>query len=120
MRVIIDTSNMATELQGGLLNVEGSSNRTAAEKKECVEIVSQYVMDGWAIAADPHTPIGWLAAFTAEKACVPLVSLTRLSAYAQPTRTGLDLGVIRHGSLADGRSDEFPICASNPARKHNV
>ncbi|MCI0159456.1 hypothetical protein KNO15_22390 [Leifsonia shinshuensis] len=43
-----------------------------------METVSQYVMDGWAIAADPHTPIGWLAALTAETACVPFVNLTGL------------------------------------------
>jgi len=80
MRVfIIDTSNMASELEGGLLGVEGSPNPTAAEKQECVETVSTYVMDGWAIVADPHTPIGWLAALTAETACVPFVNLTRLA-----------------------------------------
>lgn len=80
MRVfIIDTSNMAPELHGGLIGVEGSPNPGAAEKQECVETVSQYVMDGWAIAADPHTPIGWLAALTAETACVPFVNLTRLA-----------------------------------------
>lgn len=79
MRVfIIDTGDMAPELQGGLVGVEGSSNPTPAEKRECVETVSQYVMDGWAIAADPHTPIGWLAALTAETACVPFVNLTGL------------------------------------------
>ncbi|WP_431218539.1 hypothetical protein [Leifsonia xyli] len=83
MRVfIIDTSNMAPELHGGLLGVEGSANPTAAEKKECVETVTEYVMDGWAIAADPTTPIGWLAALTAETTCVPFVNLTRLAAYA--------------------------------------
>jgi hypothetical protein len=80
MRVfIIDTSNMAPELQGGLIGVEGSLNPTAAEKRECVETVSTYVMDGWAIAADPSTPVGWLAAVTAETACVPFVNLTRLA-----------------------------------------
>jgi hypothetical protein len=80
MRVfIIDTSNMAPELQGGLIGVEGSGNPTAAEKQECVETVSTYVMDGWAIAADPHTAIGWLAALTAETACVPFVNLIRLA-----------------------------------------
>jgi hypothetical protein len=79
MRVfIIDTGDMAPELQGGLVGVEGSSNPTPAEKRECVETVSQYVMDGWAIAADPHTPIGWRAALTAETACVPFVNLIRL------------------------------------------
>jgi hypothetical protein len=40
-------------------------------------------MDGWAIAADPHTPIGWLAALTAETACVPFVNLARLEAHPQ-------------------------------------
>jgi hypothetical protein len=80
MRVfIIDTSNMAPELHGGLIGVEGSPNLTAAEKQECVETISQYVMDGWAISADPSTPIGWLAALTAETACVPFVNLTRLA-----------------------------------------
>ena len=80
MRVfIIDTSNMAPELQGGLLGAEGSSNPTAAEKRECIETVTTYVMNGWAIAADPSTPIGWLSALTAETACVPFVNLTRLA-----------------------------------------
>lgn len=80
MRVfIIDTSNMAPELHGGLIGVEGTSNPTAAEKQECVETISQYVMDGWAISADPSTPIGWLAALTAETACVPFVNLTRVA-----------------------------------------
>ncbi|WP_295123324.1 hypothetical protein [uncultured Leifsonia sp.] len=80
MRVfIIDTSNMPPELQGGLIGVEGSSNPDASEKRECIETVSRYVMDGWAIAADPSTPVGWLAAVTAETACVPFVNLTRLA-----------------------------------------
>ncbi|MEY9852304.1 hypothetical protein ABH923_001982 [Leifsonia sp. EB41] len=80
MRVfIIDTSNMAPELQGGLIGVEGTSNPTAAEKQECVETASTYALNGWAIAADPHTPIGWLAALTAETACVPFVNLTRIA-----------------------------------------
>lgn len=80
MRVfIIDTSHMAPELRGGLIGVEGSDSPTAAEKQECVKTVSQYVMDGWAIAADPRTPIGWLAALTAETACVPFVNLTRIA-----------------------------------------
>lgn len=79
MRVfIIDTRNMAPELQGGLIGLEGSSNPTSAEKHECVETVGRYAMDGWAIAADPSTPIGWLAALNAETACVPFVNLTRL------------------------------------------
>jgi hypothetical protein len=87
MRVfIIDTNNVAPDLQGGLLRVEGCSNPTPAEKKECVETISHYVMDGWAIAADPHTPIGWLAALTAETACVPFVNLTRLAAHRMPER----------------------------------
>ncbi|MGN6762437.1 MAG: hypothetical protein ACTHJI_14045 [Leifsonia sp.] len=91
MRVfIIDTSNMGPELQGGPIGVKGSLNPTSAEKRECVETVSRYVMDGWAIAADPNTPIGWLAALTAETACVPFVNLTRLAPEEltpQPART---------------------------------
>ena len=80
MRVfIIYTSNMAPELQGGLIGVEGSPNPTAAEKQECIDTVSTHAMDGWAIAANPHTPIGWLAALTAETACVPFVNLTRIA-----------------------------------------
>ncbi|WP_431218880.1 hypothetical protein [Leifsonia xyli] len=87
MRVfIIDSSNMAPELQGGLLGVEGAANSTAAEKQKCVETVSAYVIDGWAIAADPSTPIGWLAALTAETACVPFVNLTRLAGHSRPQR----------------------------------
>jgi hypothetical protein len=87
MRVfIIDTGDMAPELQGGLLGVEGSLNPTAAEKHQCVETVSRYVMEGWAIAADPHTPIGWLATLTTETACVPFVNLARLGTYANSPR----------------------------------
>ncbi|MFF2773035.1 hypothetical protein ACFVUP_38640 [Streptomyces bacillaris] len=70
---------MAPELHGGLIGVEGSTNPTTAEKQECIETVSHYVTDGWAIAADPHTPIGWLTALTAETACVPFINLTRLA-----------------------------------------
>jgi hypothetical protein len=88
MRVfIIDTSNMAPELQAGLICVEGSPDPTAAEKREFVETVSHYVLDGWAIAADPNAPIGWLAALTAETACVPFVNLTRLSLDEPTPRT---------------------------------
>lgn len=87
MRVfIIDSANMAPELQGGLLGVEGSSNPTPAEKMECVQTLSEYATDGWAIAADPRTPIGWLAALTAETACVPFVNLARLAAHPRPQR----------------------------------
>ena len=79
MRVfIIDTSNMGPELQGGLMGVVGSVDPTAVEKKECVDTVSRYAADGWAIAADPQTPIGRLAALTAETACVPFVSFSRV------------------------------------------
>ena len=67
MRVfVIDTRDMGPELQGGLIGVVGSTNPTAAEKQECVDTVSRYAVDGWAIAADPRTPIGRLAALTAE------------------------------------------------------
>lgn len=90
MRVfVIDTSNMGPELQGGLIGVVGSVFPTAAEKKECVETVARYAADRWAVAGDPHTLIGRLAALTAETACVPFVSLSRLPRlrHATPTPT---------------------------------
>jgi hypothetical protein len=55
---IIDTSNMGPELPGGLIGVVGSTHPTGEEKQECVDTVSRYAMDGWAISADPSTPIG--------------------------------------------------------------
>ena len=79
MRVfVIDTRKMGPDLQGGLIGVVGSTSPTPEEKQECAETVSRYAVDGWAIAADPRTPIGRLAALTAATACVPLVGLTRL------------------------------------------
>jgi hypothetical protein len=85
MRVfIIDTSNMGQELQGGLIGVVGSANPTVDEKREAVETVSRYAAGGWAIAADPRTPIGRLAALTAETACVPFVGLNPIAAEGAP------------------------------------
>ncbi|MGO4594887.1 hypothetical protein AB4Z18_13820 [Leifsonia sp. 2TAF2] len=79
MRVfIIDTTHMGPELQRGLIGVVGSTTPTPEEKKECVDTVSRYAVDGWAIAADPHTAIGHLAALTAETACVPFLALDRV------------------------------------------
>jgi hypothetical protein len=75
MRVfIIDTSNVGPELQCGLIGVVGSAHPSEEEKRECVDIVSRYAIGGWAISSDPFTPIGWLAAITAETARVPFVS----------------------------------------------
>jgi hypothetical protein len=75
MRVfIMDTSNMGPELQAGVIGVVGSTDPSVEEKRECVEIVSRYAKDGWAIAADPLTSIGRLAALTAEAACVPFLA----------------------------------------------
>jgi hypothetical protein len=96
MRVfIIDTRNMGPELRGGLIGVVGSPAPSAEEKKECVEIVSRYALDGWAIAADPHTPIGGLAALTAETACVPFLAFTRVAPrggpVVGPSTTGLQI-----------------------------
>lgn len=85
MRVfIIDTTHMGPELQGGLIGVVGSTNPTVAEKRECVEEVSRFVAEGWAIAADPRTPIGRLAALTAETACVPFLALNRVADHGGP------------------------------------
>jgi hypothetical protein len=74
---IIDTSNRGPELQGGMIGVVGSAVPTADEKRDCVEMVSRYAKDGWAVAADAFTPIGRLAALTAEAACVPFLALDR-------------------------------------------
>ncbi len=98
---IIDTRNMGLELQGGLIGVVGPLSPSPDEKYECVEAVSWYAMDGWAISADPFTPIGRLAALTAEAACVPFVRLDRtrparraahtMSATRSPERDSADL-----------------------------
>src|SRR5437868_1567966 len=86
MRVfIIDTKNIGPELQGGLIGVVGSASPSVEEKKECVEMVSRYAVDGWAIAADPHTAIGRLAALTAETACVPFLAFNRVAQRGGPT-----------------------------------
>lgn len=79
MRVfIISTRNMGRELQGGLVGVVGSARPSAQEKRDCIEEVSRLIAEGWAIAADPHSTIGWLAALSAEAACVPFVALRAL------------------------------------------
>jgi hypothetical protein len=89
MRVfIIDTRNMGPELQGGLIGVVGSTDPSPEEKQECVDTVARYAVDGWAIAADSHTPIGRLAALTAETACVPFV---RLEGSRLPRRTARNM-----------------------------
>jgi hypothetical protein len=72
---VIDTRTMGSELQGGMIGVVGSLSPSPQEKNECVEAVSRYAADGWAISADPFTPIGRLAALTAEAGCVPFVQL---------------------------------------------
>lgn len=72
---IIDSNGLEFELQGGLIGVVGSQQPGAGEKGEVVEAIAEYVLDGWAIAADPFSPIGRLAALVAETACVPFVSL---------------------------------------------
>jgi hypothetical protein len=43
-----------------------------------VEAVSRWAVEGWAIAADPHTVLGRLAALTAETACVPFMAFDRV------------------------------------------
>lgn len=85
MRVFaIDTRNMGPELQGGLIGVVGSTSPSAEEKRECIETVSRYAVDGWAIAANPRTPIGRLAAITAETACVQFVAFNRVAQRGGP------------------------------------
>lgn len=75
---IIDPGDRDSKLRGGLICVIGSANPDANEKRACVDIVSKYAMDGWAIAADPHTLVGRLAARTACAAGAPFVSLGRV------------------------------------------
>ncbi|MEY9853134.1 hypothetical protein ABH923_002812 [Leifsonia sp. EB41] len=98
MRVfVIDTRNMGPELQGGLIGVVGSSSPSAGEKKECVDTVSRYAVDGWAIAADPRTAIGRLAALTAETACVPFVAFNRVAQRGGPVVGPSTVGASTHG-----------------------
>jgi hypothetical protein len=59
--------------------VVGAVAPSTEEKRDIIEAVSRYAQDGWAIAADPMTPIGRLAALAAETACVPFVSFERLA-----------------------------------------
>ncbi len=108
MRVILmDSRNMGPELQGGLIGVVGSINPSPEEKNECVETVSRFAMDGWAIAADPFTPIGRLAALTAEAACVPFVRLTDAR---RPQRAARSMGATRstERDSADLNGSPFP------------
>ncbi|GAA1448856.1 hypothetical protein GCM10009617_36130 [Leifsonia poae] len=59
-------------------------------------MVSRYEVDGWVITADPHTPIGRLAALTAETACVPFINLNRITTPAIPL-AGRAAGPALHG-----------------------
>ena len=43
-----------------------------------MEAVSRWAVEGWAIAADPHTVLGRLAALTAVRAWVPLMAFVRV------------------------------------------
>lgn len=98
MRVFaIDTRNMGPELQGGLVGVVGSTSPSAEEKRECVETVSRYAVDGWAIAADLRTPIGRLAALAAETACVPFVAFNRVSERGGPVVRPSTIGAATRG-----------------------
>ncbi|WP_313542116.1 MULTISPECIES: hypothetical protein [Leifsonia] len=126
MRVfVIDTRNTGPELQGGLVGVVGSTNPSSEEKSECVETVSRYAMDGWMIAADPFTPIGRLAALTAEAACVPFVRLNdarrphrgarSMETTRSPERDSADL----HGSPFPALTPEIRYSGVGPTGSHN-
>lgn len=117
MRVIVmDTSNMGPELQGGLIGVVGSTSPSPEEKNECVETVSRYAMDGWAIAADPFTPIGRLAALTAEAACVPFV---RINDARRPQRGARSMGATRSPERDSADLDGSPFPAPTPEIRHS-
>lgn len=94
---VIDTRQFGPELQGGLIGVVGSTSPSAEEKRECVETVSRYVVDGWAIAADPRTPIGRLAALTAETACAPFVAFDRVAQRGGPLVGPSTVGAMARG-----------------------
>lgn len=119
MRVfIIDTTSMGPELQRGLIGVVGSASPTPDEKQECVDTVSRYAVDGWAIAADPHTPIGHLAALTAETACVPFVRLggARLAQWSARTIDAMR-SPGRDSAEFDGSS---PLTPAPGSRKYGI
>jgi hypothetical protein len=82
---ILDTRERNPKYRGGLVCVIGSSTPTVEEKNACVELVARYAMDGWAIAADPHTLIGRLVARTACAAGAPFVLMGRV-----PERVAVD------------------------------
>lgn len=112
MRVhIIDTRRMGPELQGGLIGVVGSLSPSSEEKRECVETVSRYSADGWVISADPFTPIGRLAALTAETACAPFV---RLDDVRLPQRAARTIGVTRSPERDSADLDGSPFPALAP------
>lgn len=71
----IDTAVRSAEIAGGLAGFFGSEVVTADEKRRCVGVVARYALDGWAIAGDPDTVIGHLAALTAHAAGAPFVAL---------------------------------------------
>ena len=75
-----------------------------------METVSRYAKDGWAIAADPFTPIGRLAALTAETACVPFVRLGGCSLARGRRCLPLFPQAVAHRDSADARGDHFPSC----------
>jgi hypothetical protein len=112
MRVfVIDTRHMGPELQGGLIGVVGSISPNAEERNECVETVSRYVADGWAISADPFTPIGRLAALTAEAAGVPFVRLDGARLPKDPART---IGATRSPERDSADLHRSPFSALTP------
>ena len=117
MRVfIIDTRNMGPELQGGLIGVVGSLRPSLAEKRDCIETVSGYVVDGWAVAADPLTPIGRLAALTAEAACVPFVRVGGARMPHWPART-IEATRSPEQDFADPDGSPFPaLTPESPIR----
>jgi len=57
----LDPTTFGPETKGGILAVFGPAAPAAGEKRECVETVCRHALDGWVIAADPHTTIGRLA-----------------------------------------------------------
>ncbi|WP_285114350.1 hypothetical protein [Leifsonia sp. fls2-241-R2A-40a] len=102
----------------GLLRIPGPTDRgdrvglpDPEETKECVETVSRYAGEGWAIAADTRTLIGRLAALTTETAYVRFVAFDRV--VQSTTRSSITATFqderMEHGGFSSERGQRPPI-----------
>ena len=66
--LILDPARSSLDAPEAVIGIIGSAHPTPAEKLQSVEALTHYAADGWAIAGDPTTPIGQLAAAVARTA----------------------------------------------------